>query len=99
MRVNDVHKFEEEEARLRSMNNLLNMVGFQEHVYIDFVDECFDLLRKLAESLRQMDDTGPDTLLQSFNDMSVSMAVITYFKVRFVLPADMRCISPFQSIC
>ncbi|KAF2192580.1 cysteine proteinase [Zopfia rhizophila CBS 207.26] len=81
LRVSDVNKFEDEEARLQSMHNLLNTAGFPEHVYIDFVEECFGLLQKLAASLRALDGTVADTLLESFNDLGVSMAIITYFKL------------------
>ncbi|ORY19742.1 peptidase C65 Otubain-domain-containing protein [Clohesyomyces aquaticus] len=81
LRVGDVGLFQQEQARLKSMHNLLNAANFPEHVYIDFVDEAFELLDKLQNSVRLMDGTGADTLLQAFNDMSVAMAIITYFKL------------------
>ncbi|KAF2467200.1 cysteine proteinase [Lindgomyces ingoldianus] len=81
LRVADVNKLEDEEARLQSMHNLLNAAGFPEHVYIDFVDEAFGLLQKLSASLRAMDGAGPETLLQTFNDPSTAMAIITYLKL------------------
>lgn len=62
------------------MNNLLNLAGFSEHVYIDFADEAYDLLRKLGASLQV--GNGAALLLEAFNDMGVSMAIITYVKVR-----------------
>ncbi|KAF2867845.1 peptidase C65 Otubain-domain-containing protein [Massariosphaeria phaeospora] len=81
LRIGDVNRLEDEEVRLSSMHNLLNLAGFSQHVYIDWVEEAFDLLRKLANSLRAMDGSGPDILLQTFNDMSTAMAIITYFKL------------------
>lgn len=79
IRLGDANRFEDEKARLMSMNNLLNSVGFQEDIYIEFADECFGLLQKLAVSLR--DGTAANALLDTFNDLSESMAIITYFKL------------------
>lgn len=79
--MGDVSRFEEEEARLSSMHNLLNLAGFSQDVYIDWAEDVFDLLRRLAGSVRLMDGAGPQLLLDIFNDMSASMAIITYFKV------------------
>jgi ubiquitin thioesterase protein OTUB1 len=82
LRAGDVHKFEDEEARLTSMHNLLNHVGFSEDIYEDFVEEAFGLLQKLANSMGAMDGAVADILLQTFNDYGTAMAIITYFKVR-----------------
>ncbi|KAH7402772.1 peptidase C65 Otubain-domain-containing protein [Pyrenochaeta sp. MPI-SDFR-AT-0127] len=81
LRVADVTKFEDEEARLNSMGNLLEPIGYPRDIWLDFGEEAFDLLRKLADSLRAMDGAADDILLQSFNDMGVSMAIITYLKL------------------
>jgi ubiquitin thioesterase protein OTUB1 len=48
-------------------------------LYIDFADEAYELLRKLAGSLQV--GNGAGLLLEAFNDYSVSMAIITYVKV------------------
>ncbi|KAJ4286110.1 hypothetical protein N0V90_013459 [Kalmusia sp. IMI 367209] len=79
LHVGDPGKFDVEEARLISMNNLLNLAGFPEDVYIDFADEAYDLLRKLAGSLQL--GNGAALLLDVFNDLGVSMAIITYVKL------------------
>lgn len=81
IRVGDFNKFEEEEVRLSSMHNLLNLAGFQPDVYIDWADEAFELLHKLAASIQNMDGAAPDILLEAFNDVGLSLAIITYFKV------------------
>ncbi|KAK3217291.1 hypothetical protein GRF29_1g2599657 [Pseudopithomyces chartarum] len=79
LHVADVTKFEVEEARLSSVNNLLNLAGHSEDLYIDFADEAYELLRKLAGSLQV--GNGAGLLLEAFNDYSVSMAIITYVKL------------------
>lgn len=61
------------------MNNLLNSVGVSEDIYIDFAEDCYGLLQKLALSLR--DGTAASALLATFNDYAESMGIITYFKV------------------
>ena len=77
----DVNKFAEEEARLNSLGNLLEHIGYSRDIWIDFADEAFDLLHKLANSLRNMDGQAADILLNTFNSMGESMAIITYVKV------------------
>lgn len=84
LRVADVNKFGDEEARLNSMGNLLDHAGYSRDIWFDFADEAFVLLRKLAESLQAMDGSAPDILLDAFNDMGVSMSIITYVKVSIV---------------
>ncbi|KAL6712482.1 hypothetical protein ACN47E_000359 [Coniothyrium glycines] len=82
LRVGDVNKFQDEEARLNSLGNLLEHVGWSRDIWIDFAEPVFDLLRKMAESLSTLDtNTAASTLLQTFNDMGESMAIITYVKL------------------
>jgi hypothetical protein len=81
VRQGDIAKFEEEEARLVSMHNLLNNAGFPHDVYIDWAEEAFELLHELAQSLRNNDGRAADVLLQKFNDEGVSLSIMTYFKV------------------
>jgi ubiquitin thioesterase protein OTUB1 len=76
-----MHKFDQEQVRLNSMGNLLDQIGYSRDIWIDFAEEAFELMHKLAASLADMDGAADDILLQSFNDMNVSMAIITYFKV------------------
>ena len=54
-------------------------------IWIDFADSAFELLRTLANSLRNMDGAAADILLQAFNDQQghagiESIGIITYFK-------------------
>lgn len=62
------------------MGNLLDNIGYSRDIWIDFADEAFDLLRKLGHSVETMDGNAADILLQAFNDLGISMAIITYFK-------------------
>ncbi|KAI9833326.1 MAG: hypothetical protein M1819_003721 [Sarea resinae] len=79
IRSGDKHKFVAEQARLKSLNNLLNNAGFQEYLYEDFVDETLQLLRETAATVPVTDDG--EALLASFNDPNVSNAVITHFRL------------------
>lgn len=81
IRANDVDKFGEEEVRLKSMRNLMNVAGFVEDIYEDFAEEAFELMRELARSMQAMNGAAPDILLRSFNDYDRPMSIITYFKV------------------
>ncbi|KAF1951713.1 cysteine proteinase [Byssothecium circinans] len=80
VREGNASKFDEEEARLISMNNLFTQVGINLELIIDFADELFDLLRKLAESVRARDGTADSQLLEAFNDVNTSLSIITYVK-------------------
>jgi hypothetical protein len=114
LRVGDVNKFGDEEARLNSMGNLLEHIGCSRDLWIDFADAAFDLMRKLADSLQAMDGQAPDILLQTFNDFSESMSIITYVKVRIMhaylkrhrltRPVTCQCLGAdacrrFQALC
>lgn len=82
LRVGDINKFDDEKARLNSMGNLLDHIGYSRDIWIDFADGAFELLRKLADSVQAMDGAASDILLQTFNDFNESMSIITYVKVR-----------------
>jgi ubiquitin thioesterase protein OTUB1 len=82
LRMGDVNKFDDEQARLISMGNLLDHIGYSRDIWIDFAEGAFDLLRKLADSVQAMDGAAADILLQTFNDFNESMSIITYVKVR-----------------
>lgn len=92
LRVGSAERLDDEVARLNSMGNLLEHIGFSRDIWIDFADEAFDLLRKLAASVHAMDGQDADILLQSFNDAGVSMAIITYFKAS---PDHLRRVIPY----
>lgn len=79
LRLGDRDRIAAEEARLKSLNNLLNSVGFQEHLYEDFVDATITLLREISASIPCHDDGA--TLWASFNDPDVSNGIITHFRV------------------
>src|ERR1700759_4565966 len=77
MRIGDKQKFTVEEVRLKSMQNLLREIGFQEHLYEDFVEETLQMLHETSVAT----DNGVG-LLAAFNDFSRSQSIITYLKVR-----------------
>ena len=78
-RTTNRDRIERELARLKSYNTLLNSVGYDQDLYIDFVQETLDLLEQTAASLGRQD--GEQKLLASFNDEGVSNSIITHFRV------------------
>ena len=78
VRTAEPYKFDEEVARLKSFRNIMSDGGFDEAIYVDFAEEAWDLLHKLANVPV---DTGLAIVLETFNDLNLSMAMITYFKV------------------
>lgn len=79
VRLGDRQKFFEEIARLQSLNNLLNDMGYDETVYEDFVNVTTELLRDLANAA----DPG-SMLLERFNDAETSNAIIVHLRVCLV---------------
>ncbi|KAI9819180.1 MAG: hypothetical protein M1827_007336 [Pycnora praestabilis] len=79
LRLGDKNKILGEEARLKSLNNLLDTAGFQEFIYVDWVEETLKLLRSTADSLPVTD--GGAALLDNFNNPDVSNAIIYHFRL------------------
>jgi len=79
LRLGDRNRILAEETRLKSLNNLLNSLGFQEHLYEDFVEATLDLLRQISASIPVQDDGA--ALLAAFNDPEISNGIITHFRV------------------
>ncbi|KAI9822208.1 MAG: hypothetical protein M1826_000517 [Phylliscum demangeonii] len=75
----DRNRLLEEQTRLRSLNNLLNRVGYQSHLYEDFADATFDLLNELAALVPSPE--AQTTLLRRFNDSSISSAIIMHLRL------------------
>jgi ubiquitin thioesterase protein OTUB1 len=78
--IGDSNKCFQEEARLRSLSNVLNSAGFQPYLYEDFADAVFTLIRSIAGAINE--GNGDEILMDAFNDESVQNYVITHFKVR-----------------
>jgi len=77
--IGDSGKCFQEEARLRSLSNVLNSAGFEPYLYQDFADEVFDLIRSVANAIGE--GKGEEVLMEAFNDESLQNYVITHFKV------------------
>jgi ubiquitin thioesterase protein OTUB1 len=84
LRLGDRNRIIAEETRLKSLNNLLNSLGFQEHLYEDFVETTLDLLRQISASIPVQDDGA--ALLAAFNEPEISNGIITHFRVGRNLP-------------
>ena len=72
-------RFWAEIARLRSLNNLLDSVGYQREIYEDFVEETMQLHKQIIGA--PPDQDIPAALLASFNNPEVSSAIIMHFRV------------------
>lgn len=90
--MGDASKFHTEHARLDSLGNLLEHVGYPRDIWFDFAEPVFQLLESMGDSLGANLDTSAaaDMLLQKFNDPNESMAIITYIKVGLCIPGDVQ---------
>lgn len=86
--LGDSGKCYEEEARLRSLSNVLNQAGFQPYLYEDFADELFNVIRSIANAINE--GNGDEVLLNAFNDDVIQNYIITHFKVK-MLPVIIFC--------
>ncbi|KAL9603590.1 MAG: hypothetical protein Q9219_001093 [cf. Caloplaca sp. 3 TL-2023] len=66
-------------ARLTSLNNLLDSVGYQRDIYEDFIEETVQTLKHIASSPGNPD--GGATILARMNDENVCSAIIMHFRM------------------
>lgn len=69
----------EEETRLRSSSNILNLAGFDPMLWEDFADETFTVLRKVSAAMQTGE--AEDILMQAFNDDELQNYLLTYLRV------------------
>lgn len=67
-----------EVARLKSLNNLLDSVGYDRIIYEDFVDETLTMLQLIPTLPTQDDGTA---LLEALDRPGVWDAIIAHFRV------------------
>lgn len=82
LRLGDKQKFLEEQARIRSLGNLLQAGGLPRDIYEDWEDEIMDLLKTLPtyHSLEEAEAA----LLTAFNETGPWQSIITYLKVPYL---------------
>ena len=83
----DINRFQEEEARLRSLSNVLEAAGWNALLFEDFAEEVTTLIRELGQSL--LSGKAGELLLAAFNDEEQQNYIITY--VRVSVADEMTC--------
>ncbi|KAI9738012.1 MAG: hypothetical protein M1834_009382 [Cirrosporium novae-zelandiae] len=78
--LGDHAKVMAEYSRLKSMNNLISVVGYDLSLYADFAEQTFDLLKELAQVILDKQDPVP-MLVERFNTFEVSNAIIVHLRV------------------
>ncbi|THY79176.1 cysteine proteinase [Aureobasidium pullulans] len=76
-RFGDRTKFLEEETRLKSLGNVINMAGYSQFIWEDFADEIHGLLRKCMSADASKSEAF---LLEHFNNEETQNGIITYLK-------------------
>ncbi|KAL1995544.1 hypothetical protein VTN49DRAFT_1731 [Thermomyces lanuginosus] len=78
--LRDVLKVQQELARIKSLSQLLQQVGQQEHLYEIFVDATEEVFNQIIQSIQQ---GVPDEsfLVDAFNAEYNSNAIITHFRL------------------
>jgi ubiquitin thioesterase protein OTUB1 len=80
LNLRDAAKAQQELARIKSMNRLLDQVGHQEYLYETFVDATEEAFNQVIDSINKgVPDEG--FLVNIFNDFNESMSIITHFRV------------------
>lgn len=79
LRLGSKTKFLEEETRLKSLTNLMNIAGFDKWAYEDFADETYTLLRKYIGLVDAVNVEA--SLVADFNNEETQNYIITHFKV------------------
>ncbi|KAJ5040280.1 uncharacterized protein L3040_005938 [Drepanopeziza brunnea f. sp. 'multigermtubi'] len=82
LRLQDRNRFEEEIARMISLNNLLTTAGgFASWLFEDMVEQTTDLLRDMAELVESSPQDAGELLRQRFNDASISNSMIYHLRL------------------
>ncbi|KAH8703742.1 putative ubiquitin thiolesterase [Talaromyces proteolyticus] len=78
--LRDTVKVQQELARIKSMNSMLDQVGHQEYLYETFVDATVETFNQVIDSINKgvPDETF---LVNIFNDFNESMSIITHFRL------------------
>lgn len=77
----DSNRFGVEEARLRSLTNVVVQAGFSQMVFDDFADETYTLLREIANAVNEGHDAVA-LLFEKFNDSTIQDYIISHLRVR-----------------
>jgi ubiquitin thioesterase protein OTUB1 len=80
--LRDVTRVQQELARIKSLNSLLDQVGQEEHLYEIFVDATEEVFNAVIQSI-QNGAPNESFLVNAFNEEYNSNALITHFRVRF----------------
>jgi ubiquitin thioesterase protein OTUB1 len=75
----------EEETRLKSLGNVINMAGYSQFIWEDFADEIYALLRKCMSASSANSEAF---LLEHFNNEEIQNQIITYLKVRYTITQE-----------
>ncbi|EME86592.1 uncharacterized protein MYCFIDRAFT_162177 [Pseudocercospora fijiensis CIRAD86] len=75
----DGNRFGMEEARLRSLGNVVLQSGYSQMVYEDFADTTYELLRELANAVNENVDAVA-LLLERFNEDIVQDYIISHLR-------------------
>lgn len=78
--LGDATKFGMEQARIRSLNNVMREAGFSMMLVEDFADETLGLLREIASLMNEGGDATV-ALHEKFNDDMVQNYIITHLRV------------------
>ncbi|EEP75670.1 conserved hypothetical protein [Uncinocarpus reesii 1704] len=80
LHLRDPSKVAQETARLKSFNDLLNSVGYQEDLYEMFVDATIDLLADISKAI-ETGNYDDSFLLNAFNEEYNSTSIIQHFRL------------------
>ncbi|KAK6353403.1 hypothetical protein TWF696_005369 [Orbilia brochopaga] len=81
LRTGDVEFIKYEQARIKSMNSLMDDVGMSEYLYEDFVDETMQLLSSIQESPVIDNPYDDKHLLATFNAEDKSNGIVTHLRL------------------
>lgn len=76
----DVNKLGLEQARLRSLNNVMSQAGFSMDMVEEFADETLTLLRDITSAVNEGRDAAT-ILMERFNDEFVQNYIIVHLRV------------------
>lgn len=83
MQSGDLHRIEQERARLKGFDETIQAAGIDIDLLLDMFDSSYDLLNRMREAI-ESDKKNENTVLQTMNDEGESSCILYHFKVSHI---------------
>ena len=83
MQSGDLHRIEQERARLKGFDETIQAAGIDIDLLLDMFDSSYDLLNRMKMAI-ESDNKNENIVLQTMNDDGESSCILYHFKVSHI---------------